>query len=653
MNMIGGGSNMRILSNIALAIALVSSAAAQELPKGVTAADLATNNKLFLELARKGLKWEEPAEPVRIAGPIYFVGTEGLGAFLINTTEGHILMNTGMPSSGPMIVDSIKKLGFVPADITLMINGHAHIDHAGAFAYMKQQAPNAVLAIMREDVAAMESGDRNDFKYADDFVYQGVKVDRVLRDGDTLKMGAVLLTAYHTPGHTRGATTWVLETAIDGKPFVVAFPDGAGFNPGYRLVKDPIYPGIAEDFRRTHHALEMLKPDIWLVQHNEYYDLEGKRERAKTEGIKAWIDPEGYRRFIAAKKRAFEAQVDLELGAVKPPTPVSPSETTAPAAAHVPAGGTVTLSNFVRAETDRYFAQTASEGAFGLLRHRRTMAAIDAQDVVRMNRDTLYSHGVFDLDAAPLTVTLPDAGRRFMSMQVISQDHYTADVVYAPGRFTYDRKKVGARYAYVIIRTLVNPEDPRDLDAAHALQDRVDTRQARPGTFEIPEWDSVSLDQAREAISALSPFGVPRAKFGKKGEVDPVAHLIGTAIGWGGNPDTAAMYVSVYPKENDGKTPYTLTLRDVPVDGFWSISVYNGKGFFEKNPQNMYSLNSLTAKSNPDGSSTIRFGGCDTGLVNCLPIVAGWNYTVRLYRPRQALLNGTWQLPEAQPASAR
>jgi metallo-beta-lactamase class B len=653
MNMIGAGSNMRILSNIALVIALVSSAAAQELPKGVTAADLATNNKLFLELATKALKWEEPAEPVKIAGPINFVGTKGLGAFLITTTEGHILMNTGMPSSGPMIVDSIRKLGFAPADITLMINGHAHIDHAGAFAHMKQHAPNAVIAVMREDVAAMESGDRNDFKYADDFVFPGVKVDRVLRDGDTLKMGAVLLTAYNTPGHTRGATTWVLETAIDGKPFVVVFPDGAGFNPGYRLVKDPIYPGIAEDFRRTHHALEMLKPDIWLAQHNEYYDLEGKRERAKTEGMAAWIDPEGYRRFIAAKKRAFEAQVDLELGVPTPAAPVSPSETPTPATEPAAAGGTVTLSTFVRAETDRYFAQAAREGAFGVLRHRRTLAAIDAQDVVRMNRDTLYSSGVFDLGAAPLTVTLPEVGPRFMSMQVISQDHYTADVVYAPGRFTYDRKKVGTRYAYVIVRTLVDADDSRDLAAAHALQDRIDTRQERKGTFEIPEWDTASLDRAREAISSLSPFGVPRAKFGRKGEVDPVAHLIGTAIGWGGNPDTAAMYVSAYPRANDGNTAYTLTLRDVPVDGFWSISVYNEKGFFEKNAQNTYSLNSLAAQPGGDGSVTVRFGGCDASAVNCLPIMPGWNYTVRLYRPRQALLDGTWKLPEAQPVSAR
>jgi metallo-beta-lactamase class B len=171
------------------------------------------------------------------------------------------------------------------------------------------------MAVMKDDVAAMESGDRDDFKYANDFVYPGVKVDRVLRDGDTIRMGEVRLTALHTPGHTRGATTWIVDIVADGKPYVVVFPDGAGFNPGYRLVKDPIYPGIADDYRRTHHVLEMLKPDIWLAQHNEYYDLEGKRARAKTEGLRAWIDPDGYRRFIAEKKRAFEDQVDVELGA--------------------------------------------------------------------------------------------------------------------------------------------------------------------------------------------------------------------------------------------------------------------------------------------------------------------------------------------------
>jgi metallo-beta-lactamase class B len=292
-------------------------AASQTLPPNLpTKEQLADDNNLFISLAKKALKWEEPAEPVRIVGPIYFVGTKGLGAFLFTTAEGHILMNTGMPSSGPMIVESIRKLGFKPEDIKLMINGHAHIDHAGAFAYLKQQF-GAQLAVMKDDVTAMESGDTNDFKYANDFVYPAVKVGRVLRDGDTIKMGDLLLTAYHTPGHTRGATTWIANLVVDGKAYVVAFPDGSGFNPGYRLVRNPSYPGIADDYRRTLHALEMIKPDIWLAQHNEYYDLEGKRERARTEGVNAWVDPEGYRRWIAGKKRAFEDRVDEELGVAK------------------------------------------------------------------------------------------------------------------------------------------------------------------------------------------------------------------------------------------------------------------------------------------------------------------------------------------------
>jgi len=312
----------RMLSSAAsllLVSSLIGPLYSQELPREnlPTKEQLANDNKLFITIASKALKWEEPEEPVRILGPLYFVGTKGLGVFLFTTSEGHILMNTGMPSSGPMIVESIRKLGFKPEDIKIMINGHAHADHAGAFAYMKDHF-GPQLAVMKDDVAAMESGDKDDFKYANDLTYPPVKVDRVLRDGDTVKMGDVLLTAHHTPGHTRGATTWVANLIADGRAYTVAFPDGAGFNPGYRVAQwPPSYPGITEDYRRTHHFLEMLKPDIWLAQHNEYYDLQGKRKRAETEGVKAWMDGEGYRRWVASKKRAFEDEVDEELGAPK------------------------------------------------------------------------------------------------------------------------------------------------------------------------------------------------------------------------------------------------------------------------------------------------------------------------------------------------
>lgn len=292
--------------------------AAQEAPQRLpTKEDLAKDNKLFITLASKALKWDEPAEPIKIAGPLYFVGTQGLSSWYFHTTEGGILLNTGTPNSGPMIADSIRKLGFKPEDIKVIINGHGHSDHAGAFAYMKKLS-GAQVAVMQEDVPMVEDGGKSDFHYGHDWKIMGqppVKVDRVLRDGDTVRLGEVVLTALHTPGHTRGATTWVTTLFEDGKAYKVVFPDGGGFNPGYRVSdKKPSYPGISGDYRRTLHTLEMLQPDIWGGHHTEYFDLVGKRERAKTEGASAWVDPEGYREFIAGKRRAFEDEVDLELG---------------------------------------------------------------------------------------------------------------------------------------------------------------------------------------------------------------------------------------------------------------------------------------------------------------------------------------------------
>jgi para-nitrobenzyl esterase len=312
----------------------------------------------------------------------------------------------------------------------------------------------------------------------------------------------------------------------------------------------------------------------------------------------------------------------------------------------------VNVHNFIRAETDLYFRKAAvDDGAFGKLRHRREMASIDKQDVVRMNRDTLYSSGVFDLDASPLTVVLPDAGKRFMSMQVISQDHYTTEVAYGPGSFTYTKDKVGTRYVYVIIRTLADSGSPQDLKAANAVQDAIRVEQASAGQFALPDWDLVSQTKARNALEALGSLGGTVDRFGSKSEVDPLDHLIGTAIGWGGNPRSAADYRSFYPPGNDGKTVYRLALRDVPVDGFWSISVYNAKGFFEKNALGAYSLNNLTARPDAGGGYTIQFGGCQKTTPNCLPIVKGWSYTMRLYRPRKEILDGSWKLPEARPVS--
>lgn len=312
----------------------------------------------------------------------------------------------------------------------------------------------------------------------------------------------------------------------------------------------------------------------------------------------------------------------------------------------------VDLGNFIRAETDMYFGATARQGAFGKLEHLRALTSIEQQDVVRMNRDTLYSSGAFDLDAAPVTVTLPDPGGRYMAMQALSEDHYTIEVVDAPGTFTYTREKVGTRYLFLIVRTLPDSGRKPDLKVVHALQDRIRVEQKSSGRFEVPNWDKASQDKVRAELIARGAAGVSGVMFGARSEVDPAAHLIGTATGWGGNPRRAAVYEMVVPPANDGRTLHFLTVRDVPVDGFWSISVYNAKGYFEKNDLGLYSLNNLNAKVNRDGSTTVQFGGCKAGGSNCLPITPGWNYTVRLYRPRQPILDGTWKFPEARPVSA-
>jgi len=230
----------------------------------------------------------------------------------------------------------------------------------------------------------------------------------------------------------------------------------------------------------------------------------------------------------------------------------------------------VNVRNFVRAETDLYFGKAAKDGAFGKLQHRREPTEFAKQDVVRMNRDTLYSNGVFDLDAAPLTVTLPDPRKRFMSMQVLSQDQCTTEVVYAPGHFTYTRDQIGTRYVFLVIRTLVDPQQPADVKTANAIQDAIRVEQASIGSFSMPNWDTVSQAKARQALITLGLLGGTTAMFGRKDEVDPVSFLIGAAGGWGGNPPSAAVYNGVFPNKKDGKTAHRLTVKNVPVDGFWS-----------------------------------------------------------------------------------
>lgn len=312
----------------------------------------------------------------------------------------------------------------------------------------------------------------------------------------------------------------------------------------------------------------------------------------------------------------------------------------------------VTPDNFVRAESDVYMASQVRDGMLGQFKHTREPAPVDRQLIVRLNRDTIYSSAVFDLDAGPVTIGLPDAGKRFLSALVINEDHYNPEVFYGAGTHTLTKENVGTRYAMVGVRILADPNDSEDMKKANTLQDAITVIQpGGPGSFEIPPWDPVSQKRVREALIALSNT-IPDLRYAagpNKDAVDPVRRIAAAASGWGLNPDKDAVYLNVFPEKNDGKTPYRLTVKDVPVDAFWSVTTYTADGYFEPNELNAYAINSITGKKDEDGSITIQFGGCSKDTPNCMPVTNGWNYMVRLYRPRQEILDGSWSFPVAEP----
>jgi hypothetical protein len=236
---------------------------------------------------------------------------------------------------------------------------------------------------------------------------------------------------------------------------------------------------------------------------------------------------------------------------------------------------------------------------------------------LRVNRDTLYSTAVFDLDAGPVTITLPDAGKRYRSMIAISEDHYAQEVVYDGGSYTLTKKQMGTRYALVSVRTLADPSDPADPQQAHALQDEIKVKQAGIGHFNVPNWDAGSQKKVRDALRVLgSTLPDTRDSFGPQGEVSPIRHLIGTATLWGGNPDKDAVYLTVTPARNDGATVYRLRVKDVPVNGFWSVSVYNAAGYIQPNAYGAYTLNNVTARR----SGTVPSRSSSEGATGRLPI---------------------------------
>ncbi|MGN8553236.1 UNVERIFIED_CONTAM: DUF1214 domain-containing protein [Microbacterium sp. SLM126] len=306
----------------------------------------------------------------------------------------------------------------------------------------------------------------------------------------------------------------------------------------------------------------------------------------------------------------------------------------------------VNADNFVRAETDRMFADIQRDaGGVNTFRHNREPAAIEAQTVIRLNRDTLYSFAVVDLSEGA-TLVVPEAGERYLSVMLLDQGHFVRAVLHGGGTHDLAELAPGADYLLVAVRTLVDPSDPSDIAEVARLQDAIELDAASARPYEMPDYDIASLDATRTALLGLAAGlrGFDRT-FGAPDEVDEVRHLIGTAAGWGGLPISEASYVGVDPQQPVGF--YDLTMQDVPVDAFWSVSVYNAAGYFEPNAENRYTVNSVTGVRDEDGTITVHFTPAgEATLPNSIPVPEGWNYLVRLYRPRPEFLDGSWQVPD-------
>lgn len=312
----------------------------------------------------------------------------------------------------------------------------------------------------------------------------------------------------------------------------------------------------------------------------------------------------------------------------------------------------VNVDNFVEIETARMFADLqAAAGGVNTFRHNSRPAPIDEQTVIRLNRDTLYSFAIIDISQGA-TLTLPDAGDRYLSAMIVNEQHLINRIVHTAGTVELTTDEFDSKHVFVGVRILADPEDESDLATVAELQTGISLSAVSATPYAPPAYDTVSLDETRDALLSLAKgVGGYRGMFGTAEEIIPVRHLIGTASGWGGLPESEAAYVSVDPGLSPGS--YSLVIKNAPVDAFWSISVYNAEGFFEPNPADRYTINSITAAREDDGSVVVRFvEDPSTNVPNAIPVTEGWNFLVRLYRPRAAYFDGTWTVPPIAAAAS-
>ena len=264
--------------------------------------------------------WTDPFPPFRIAGNLYYVGSKGLASYLITTPQGHVLINSDLEANVPLIQASIAQLGFKFSDVKILLISHAHWDHNAGSAKVKELT-GARYMVMEGDADVVETGGKSDFQYGSDpsMLYPPTRVDRVLHHGDEVRLGDVVLVAHHTPGHTKGCTTWTLMVREGGTVYNAVIIGSPNVNPGYKLVDNPKYPTIAEDYERTFRVLKSLRCDVFLGAHGSYFGLDEKYARMRAGAANAFVDNRGCAAFIAEKEQQFRSELARQTAAR--PTP--------------------------------------------------------------------------------------------------------------------------------------------------------------------------------------------------------------------------------------------------------------------------------------------------------------------------------------------
>ena len=268
-----------------------------------------------LSFGQQNAAWTQPFPPHQIAGNLYYVGSKDLASYLVSTPQGLILINSSLESSVPLIKESIEKLGFKFQDVKILLISHAHYDHCAGSAAIKKLT-GAKYMVMQQDVEEIQNGGVTNFNYAKDkdWLYPPTKVDRVLKDGDQVKLGGSVLTAHLTPGHTRGCTTWTMKVMDGGRSLNAVIVGSPNVNAGYKLVNNPQYPQITADYEKTFRVLQSLPVDLFLGAHGAYYGMNAKYALLKPNGPNPFVDSEGYHAYVAERERAFRAEWEKQKG---------------------------------------------------------------------------------------------------------------------------------------------------------------------------------------------------------------------------------------------------------------------------------------------------------------------------------------------------